>query len=283
MSVDGLAPPAAAGPTDRSHDDRSRDERDHDERAGPRYDEAWLDRYERLRGTDALIADAEMAVVEDWYLARFGACAADRLRHLDLGTCTGRYLRWSRARGVGLCCGVDASADATRFCEPLREPGRVVIERADFLQPEALPRLGERHGPFHLVTVMMGTINHVSALDQTRLLQAIGRIMAPSGRLLVSSWRPGSQVLSLYRESDRRRLTGTPLRPDLRTGLAETLGLRWLGSTATAWQDVVEFAPLAGRGTAPTAPQLPPGQPAPRPPAPELAWEAAAQVSRPAR
>lgn len=211
----------------------------------PGYDDEWLTRYENLSGVDAQIANSEMEVVEAALQSSFASWHRPALTHLDLGTCTGRYLRWSRHRGFGRSVGVDAAPAAIRFCSrSIAEPERIVIEQADFLRPGVLASLGERYDGFDLVTIMMGTINHVAGRDQPGLLDAIGRVLRVSGRLILSSWRPGREVLSLYTEAECQQLSGTPLQAGLLTGEAAACGLRLFRLVSTPWQDIAEFGLL---------------------------------------
>jgi SAM-dependent methyltransferase len=208
-----------------------------------RYDLAWLHRYEQLSETDACILDAEIKCVDRWFDEVEGRTWSGRstFRHLDLGTCTGRYLRWSQARKFAVSCGIDASIDAVRLCRRLARPGRVIVEQANFLAPNVLPTIGREHGPFDLITLMMGTINHVASRDQTALLLDLAHTLTPAGRILVSAWRPTVRTFSLYSANEWAFLAARPLASSLLSGNVLQLGLQLHARMRTRWHDIFDL------------------------------------------
>ena len=211
---------------------------------GLQYGAAWLARYAAVAGTDKRIVDAEMREMRRWFASRYPAETRQSLHHLDLGTCTGRYLRWGLSQGFRIICGVDASMDAVAYCSRLCRPGRLCVHHADFLHEPTVSALFARHPPFHLVTMMMGTINHVAPARQGLLLQLLGEALHPEGRLLVSAWRPGACGLSLYSPEARNYLESTGLAPELLTSSASRgiPGLQMTRQLSTPWHVLVEFS-----------------------------------------
>ncbi len=182
--------------------------------AGPRvpqYTTQWLNRYESLTASDMAIVDSEMAAVHRWFERRYPVPGRSLVRHLDVGTCTGRYLRWGIRQGFSLVCGVDSSPDAVAFCSQLFGPGRVPLYLGDFMRESTLPELVARHGRFPLITMMMGTINHVRRNRHRAVIGSLAEALTPTGRLLISSWQPGRCGLSLYDEEERRFLESTQI------------------------------------------------------------------------
>lgn len=204
----------------------------------PEYDQTWLERYDRLEPADAEIAQAEMDSFG--LLARTATSTLDshEVSYLDLGTCTGRYLRWGCDQGFGTICGVDRSSASIRYCTHLCRPGRVHLYHVDFLSGTAMRDIAMRHGPFHLVTAMMGTVDHVSRHSQARLFRLISDILSPVGTLVVSSWRTGHCDLSLYSERQRSYLESTRF-TDLIGGDLDCLQLT--ATVPTPWHLLAAF------------------------------------------
>jgi SAM-dependent methyltransferase len=182
----------------------------------PEYDRAWLERYDRLEPADAEITRTEMEAF--WLLASAATATLDsrEVSYLDLGTCTGRYLRWGCDQDFRTICGIDNSPASIRHCASLRRPGRVFLYRADFLNVLVMRELAARHGPFQLITAMLGTVDHVSRHRRASFLDLLSEILSPVGTLVLSSWQVGRCDLSLYSERERSYLGST--------GFAELLG-----------------------------------------------------------
>lgn len=208
----------------------------------PEYDRAWLERYDRLDTADGEITRAEMEAF--WPLASAATATSDRheVSYLDLGTCTGRYLRWGCDQGFGTVCGVDNSPASIRHCARLRQADRVYLYHADFLSCPVMHDLAARHGPFHLVTAMLGTVDHVSRHRHASFLNLVSEVLSPAGTLILSTWRVGRCDLSLYSERERSYLEST--------GFAELLGgkcdrlpnsLQLVHSVQTPWHLLAAF------------------------------------------
>lgn len=229
---------------------------------GKDYDDDWLERYDRSAGADAAILKAEMEALEALFEGFEGIAGLTGLegrgdepggrgaRHLDLGTCTGRYLRWGVARGFASAHGIDKSAASVNRCRAMAETGPIHVHHADFLDAEAMPPLLDRHGPFHLVTMMMGTINHLAAEDQYTVVRNLVPALPVSGRLVISSWRPGACALSLYSRVEQRNLGLTGFGARLNADQVGGLGLRLAERRFTEWHELRVYAPSAAPGAA---------------------------------
>ncbi len=123
------------------------------------YEKNWLLRYDR----DADEGDARLKSEEmEWVLEALDSrTMADGIRHLDFGTCTGRYIRALRERfNVRLSVGVDVDQDCLDHCQDLiggfSGNAPIQILDADIRKDDELPR--ER---FDVITCMMGTLCHL--------------------------------------------------------------------------------------------------------------------------
>ncbi|WJY43273.1 class I SAM-dependent methyltransferase (plasmid) [Streptomyces sp. P9-2B-2] len=215
------------------------------------YDDDWLERYDRAAGLDAAILQAELEAVETWFERQVGDVVDCAARHLDLGTCTGRYLRWGTSRGFAAAHGIDKSTAAVARCEALHGHGPVHVHRADFLDTMAFTSLLNRHGPFDLVTMMMGTINHLTVEQQYQVFRDL--LPALAGHLVISSWRPGACVLSLYSQADQRSLGLSGFAPGLDADQVGELGLRLTERRFTDWHEIRVYEPGKPPGKARTA------------------------------
>jgi hypothetical protein len=204
----------------------------------PEYDQTWLKRYDRLEPADAEITQAEMDAFG--LLARAATATLDRhkVSYLDLGTCTGRYLRWGCEQSFGIICGVDRSSASISHCAHLCRPGRVYLYNADFLSGTAMRDIAVRHGPFHLVTAMLGTVDHVSRQRQARFFRLISDVLSPVGTLVVSSWRAGHCDLSLYSEREQSYLESTGFADLIEGNLGR---LQLVRTVSTPWHLLAAF------------------------------------------
>jgi SAM-dependent methyltransferase len=211
---------------------------------GAGYGSDWLDRYDGVTGKDAAILAAEMAAVDAWFDREVGHRIGRRARHLDLGTCTGRYLRWALARGFASVHGVDRSADAVARCSA-RLTGRPArLHRADFLDVRALEAVAEQYGPFDLVTMMLGTVNHLTIGHQCQVVRSAAPALRPTGHLVISSWRPGSCTLSLYSSAEQQCLGNAGLARDLDADRVGALGLELASCRFTPWHEIRVYRPV---------------------------------------
>jgi SAM-dependent methyltransferase len=183
------------------------------------YEPNWLLRYDQ----DADDGDARLKEDELQYVLEvLGMGTREEIRHLDLGTCTGRYIRELREKcRVTLSVGIDLDPDCLRHCRGTLtglpgSDGPQIIE-ADIRQADALPS-----GPFDVITCMMGTLCHLRRLPaeegkfedhwQTGLENLASRL-ADGGDAFVGIWnvdtlengRMGS-LLSIYPDRTNRIL-----------------------------------------------------------------------------
>lgn len=177
----------------------------------------WLTAYEfDLDGEDERLKtlEARRAVAAIESIGRWGNLRS----HLDVGTCTGRYIALFRDATVpsGELIGIDDDPDCVRFAQASLErrfPGdeRIRIEHVDF-SSDRLPR-----GDFDLVTCMLGTLSHfgwdrkLSRNDNLQsIIQRMREILADDGVLLLGTWsqfaRDQRRLLGIYQDSDRERL-----------------------------------------------------------------------------
>ncbi|HEV2373480.1 MAG TPA: class I SAM-dependent methyltransferase [Streptosporangiaceae bacterium] len=209
----------------------------------PAYDESWIRRYGNLGDDDRRLVNAEMAAFTELFEAAFAGVPRRSIAHLDIGTCTGRYLRWGVTQGFGLTCGIDRSPVTTEYCaRTLRRDG-VHVYCADLLRTDELAATAGRHAPFRLVTMMLGTINHIDPAQRRGMLRSLASLMDAEGLLVLSSWRPGRCSLSLYSESERLYLEASALSERRVAELAEGSPLRLVTTVSTPWQLLAALSP----------------------------------------
>jgi SAM-dependent methyltransferase len=202
------------------------------------YESNWLAFYEfSLPHADATLKTVEIKRVEE--ILRGHHKWGQLRRCLDIGTCTGRYPLFL-AEGLdsgGEVIGIDDDFDCVRFAaanvaRQLPHEHRIRIEQVDFTSAS-----GPLHGPFDVITCMLGTLSHFGrgrcqpfepdASDD--LLQAclkrMRTLLADDGLLVLGTWsdhaRLTGQMLGIYRDSERQRLAEwTPPLHELRARLA---------------------------------------------------------------
>ena len=122
-----------------------------------------------------------------WYDREFwdpAGCTADTAV-LELGSGTGEFLSYLKGKGVRRFLGVEQDADAVAVMEPGLEENVHVGDIRDFLEA------GNKDGPFGCV-VMLDVLEHFSAGDGVRLLEAIKGVLAPGGRVVARVPNMGS-------------------------------------------------------------------------------------------
>ena len=152
-------------------------------------------------------------VYDDWYADITDAGAtADRVLHLstaagagpvlELGIGSGRialHLLRRRMRVVG----IDASP---AMLEQLRsKPGAELIEvhQGDMAEADRLVT-----GPFSVVLIAFNTFFNLDDVDrQQRCLEAVARLLAPRGSLLVEAFVPGDPPSDVERDLSTARVT----------------------------------------------------------------------------
>ncbi len=194
---------------------------------------AWLARYDHgLPREDELLKAVELSTVktELQRLARWGKVR----RHLDVGTCTGRYpvsLR-DAVDPNGEIVGIDNDMDCINYARwnvqiEVRDDPRLHIERVDFCAEPC-----KVEGPFDLITCMLGTVIHfrrkrdVPPYDDPfqRALEKFGELLKDDGLLFLSVWTEAAcrslNMLSIYTEDDKRLLAEwTPSAAELQSRL----------------------------------------------------------------
>jgi SAM-dependent methyltransferase len=175
------------------------------------YEKNWLLRYDQdADDDDASLKNDEL----EYVLEVLGKGTREGIRHLDLGTCTGRYIRELRKEfDVTLSVGVDFDQDCLRHCRGILigsegSDGLQIID-ADIRRADALPS-----GKFDVITCMMGTLCHLRRLPdkegqfedhwQTGL-ENLATLLAEDGDAFVGIWnvdRPddgsSGSLLSIY-------------------------------------------------------------------------------------
>jgi Predicted nucleotide-binding protein containing TIR-like domain/Methyltransferase domain len=176
------------------------------------YEPNWLLKYDDdANEGDARLKREEMKFVVDV----LGSQRQSRevSRHLDLGTCTGRYLSTLRSfvGATGTSVGVDLDIDCVQHCKRKhhkspQDESRFRIMDADLRKEESLPKES-----FELVTCMMGTLCHLKRSTdggrpyddpwQTGLENLAARL-AMDGDAFVAIWNvdddgPGTSTPSL--------------------------------------------------------------------------------------
>jgi SAM-dependent methyltransferase len=193
----------------------------------------WLARYDHgLPPADELLKAVELSMVktELQRAARWGKIS----RHLDVGTCTGRYpvsLR-DAVDPKGEIIGIDNDIDCINYARwnvqfEVQNDPRLHIERVDFCAEHC-----KLEGPFDLITCMLGTVIHfrrtrdVPPYDDPfqRALEKFGELLKDDGLLFLSVWTEEAcrdlNMLSIYTEDDKKRLAEwTPSAAELRSRL----------------------------------------------------------------
>jgi SAM-dependent methyltransferase len=206
------------------------------------YEKNWLLRYDR----DADEGDARLKSEEmEWVLGVLGTrTMVDGIRHLDLGTCTGRYIRALREQfDIRLSVGVDVDQDCLDHCQDLVGgfPGAAPIKilDADIRKDDELPR--ER---FDVITCMMGTLCHLRRATASdglyddpwqAGLRNLATRLADSGDAFVGVWDVDDEddasagpLLSIYPDrSSEILLHQSPPREEFERRLRQA-ELRWV-------------------------------------------------------
>jgi SAM-dependent methyltransferase len=204
------------------------------------YQLTWLARYDHgLPQEDQVLKLVELSTVKA-EIQRLGKWGTVR-RHLDIGTCTGRYplsLRHAVAP-QGEILGIDNDMDCVRYARRNTEleagdDARLRIERVDFCTD------GHKvTGPFDLITCMLGTLIHFGReadgppWDDTlqRALEKLAGLLDEDGVLFLSVWSQQAcrelDLLHIYTEEDKEHLArATPPAAELQDRLTRA-GLRF--------------------------------------------------------
>jgi SAM-dependent methyltransferase len=201
----------------------------------PLYDGWWIERYQAVKGPDARITATEMTAFTELFETEFCDVSPTAIRHLDVGTCAGRYLHWGLRQGFELICGIDRAPASAEFCARTIKDARVHVYCADVLSAVDLNETVHPHAPFQLVTMMLGTINHFDVSQQADVLRSFRRLLRADGKVVISAWRPDCCALSLYAEPERRFLEASPVDERHLARLTEASGLRTVRTASTPW------------------------------------------------
>ncbi len=158
-----------------------------------------------------------------WYDREFwdpAGCTADT-PVLELGSGTGEFLSYLKQKGVRRFLGVEQDVDAVAVMEPGLDDHVHVGDIWDFLEA------GNKDGPFGCV-VMLDVLEHFSAGDGVRLLNAIKGVLAPGGRVVARVPNMGSPWGGIHQFADLTHKTAFTAKSLEQLGLAagyETLAL----------------------------------------------------------
>ena len=200
------------------------------------YRATWLARYEHgLDEADERLKRVEAELVEE-ALRRRGLWGSVQ-GYLDIGTCTGRYLRHLRdaIAPAGRIVGIDNNVESIlttreKLRRAHRDDSRIAVLLRDFRHADS-PIPG---APFDLVTCMMSTISHFGKNRQPSFedplqgtLRRMSDLLAGGGLLVLSFWSrqacEARDLLSIYDRRDRESLAAwTPGPDELRRRLAAT-------------------------------------------------------------
>jgi hypothetical protein len=159
-----------------------------------------LDRYEHMAGPGRLIKQREWSIMNEVLRAR----RADGLRcqsMIDVGTCTGRYLRWGRVSGFVSLCGIDHSSDAIAYCR-IKLPFSCDLRQGDCKEAATFRGLAN----VDLISVMMGTFNHLSPESADSFLHHAAAVSGPGAQLVISTWAVPPSDLAIYSPIQAARL-----------------------------------------------------------------------------
>jgi 3',5'-cyclic AMP phosphodiesterase CpdA len=173
------------------------------------YCNEWMVKFLRLISSSDPILSEEMehtiAVVRSKAIRAPG-------RHLDVGSCTGRYCeRFIQEQLVSTSIALDADPDCCDYLRGLKRISRVV----DCDVRGQLPT--SDLGSFDVVTCMLGTANHFGLVpdehwdNKSGFAAAIANMvqaLTADGLLVLSLWKPAADnsVLSIYADRERARL-----------------------------------------------------------------------------
>jgi SAM-dependent methyltransferase len=185
------------------------------------YSPNWLALYDRAIGEDGKLKTAETELVREWLSKRHGSIKGLLASHIDLGTCTGRYVA-----ELDDCLRTDASVMAididpdcvklVRLKQSHRELRQdAVVCEGDIRRRDKLPSR-----TYDLVTCMMGTLCHLSRKthekgvyhdDWQTALENIARLLTGDGDAFVAVWyreagKNNHVALDIYDERSRSML-----------------------------------------------------------------------------
>jgi SAM-dependent methyltransferase len=201
------------------------------------YTPNWLALYDRSVGNDGDLKREETNIVRAWLEKRHGKFTEIAASHIDIGTCTGRYLKELEqcVRKSGTSVGIDIDPDCVQLVElklESSELGSSEVKEGDIRRRDELPTTR-----FDIVTCMMGTLCHLgrSAVDsggrygdewQTGL-ENISSLLAEDGDAFLAVWDAGAckrakTVLDIYDQRSSAILCRqSPTRAELQARLKQ--------------------------------------------------------------
>lgn len=195
------------------------------------YNSSWLHRYESAIGQDARLKSEEMNTFEG-LLYRYTVSQPTLKSFLDIGTCTGRYLRWAAQNGFETIVGIDSSTDAILYCsQALTFTPELHCLDIISVSEQKLRLLFSRR--FDLITIMFGTINHFDDTEQFKIIQRMCCILSNNGLLVISSWMQDKCGFSLYENSAARLLSARQISVNKMSYMARLAGLELIDWSET--------------------------------------------------
>lgn len=193
------------------------------------YDQNVLNAYEGLTGRAREIKNTEQAVLDSLIGKLIYPRHLDR--SVDVGTCTGRYLAWARKIGVKEINGIDHSPAAIDFCQK-HIPFDVTLYLGSCADPATFKNLKN----CTLITMMMGTANHLSRTQfESFFLNAAGSSSSDS-ILIFSTWRVSPMELEIYDCHQVREIEGSLEWVQLFS--ANSCGFALIDRISTPWLDI---------------------------------------------
>lgn len=196
------------------------------------YNSEWLHRYESAVEQDAQLKLEEMNTFED-LLDRYIVSQPTFNSYLDIGTCTGRYLRWAAQNGFETIVGIDSSPDAIQYCSKALTftPELHCLDITSVSEQKLQLILGKQ---FDLITIMFGTINHFDDIEQLEIIRRMSCILTENGRLIISSWIEGKCGFSMYEKATAELLSNRQISVDKMSRMAGLAGLKLIGWSDTS-------------------------------------------------
>lgn len=209
------------------------------------YTEHWLATYDYQTGPDGELKQGESEFVMERLRTYHGNGNGLAEGHIDLGSCTGRYMSEiaDLVAPGGTIVGIDNDQDCIDMLRHKRESGaldkRVTPEFGDIRYRDKLPE-----GKFPIVTCMMGTLCHLpraakeGALfqDEWQLgLEHIADLLSEEGNAFIAVWEErvcdeDRDVLDIYSSHAKEILCArTPSSGELAERL-DQVGLRTVGA-----------------------------------------------------
>ena len=182
------------------------------------YEKNWLIKYDKVVGADGVLKEAESAFVLACLRARYGTSNGCVASHIDIGTCTGRYIGLldPLVRAGGITAAVDNDRDCTELLK-LKQDKMELPESADVIHGDIRRRDDLPPEKFAVVTCMMGTLCHLRRLpasaqgfddDWQTGLDNLAWLMADDGDVFIAIWNKAvcdrnhgaNQLLNIYQD-----------------------------------------------------------------------------------